>query len=71
MTHLESIPSTIHQTLVEGNSICTESQIGDSVNLLYKCYIPFKIRFMGTCSNQIKLDICLFMVENQSRDYKT
>lgn len=36
MTHLESIPSTIHQTLVEDNSICTESQIGDSVNLLYK-----------------------------------
>lgn len=36
MTHLESIPSTIHQTLVEDNSICIESQIGDTVELLYK-----------------------------------
>jgi len=36
MTHLESIPSTIHQILVEDNSICIESQIGDSVDLLCK-----------------------------------
>lgn len=36
MTHLESIPSTIYQTLVEDSSICIESQIGDGVVLLCK-----------------------------------
>lgn len=29
MAHLESIPGTINQMLVEDNCICTESQIGD------------------------------------------
>lgn len=36
MTHLESNPSTIHQTLLEENGIRIESQLGDIVDLLYK-----------------------------------
>lgn len=34
MSHLESISRTIHQAQVEDNRICTESQKGDSVDLL-------------------------------------
>lgn len=41
MTHLESIPSTIHQTLAEDNRICRESQKGHSVDLLSELTIYF------------------------------
>lgn len=47
MTHVESIPSTIHWTLVEDNRICRESQKGHSVDLLSELTIFLSKHFYG------------------------